>query len=671
MAEPEKTWDPDLPFARVKSPWENNPPDFTAPNKRPDGDGYACGCRQPSDWAKGNDPLTFLNPLALVARKLLRAIPGWVPVVPAREIYGESREVQGTLRRSFQTWTDFPIRQWHRWYDWNFHLEPDPEYAYIRGEGNDADPNKTEPEQDPFLRDTIWDPVASVLGVAFGVIGAVVSPFIEIGKAIKGLFEKDKIWPNRRVVPAAAMECEWDCGAFGPNQGLMFDKEYNDLGGWWPMAGQRVWLRGRWIYDCGHAIENKMRNELHPVLAMASARWEATSFEKTSKVIWPPEAAGSEIGFQTLHLPAIQFLFFTHRSGGYKDYPTITNEGKDYEFIVDLPAFDTGLLRWSLGRTAAFPFNTGTLRDAKLLCHFNFKPFVRARAETLKNNGEAVENDETDPAYKFQRPSANPSVLPKVEIIPPKEGRFPRQVKVTIPVSQMQGVDGYGVNISLGWYDSGNVQAKKVKKCTVNFTKIRKCAVDHDTFAEEWNCKIGVNGRWFLYEDNDVHNNSDLKLNRSFDIYLAEGDTLGISAHGSEIDLVGDFFFDDLEDRWLRGGKYYHNRDIVLDWEQHIVARDSGHDQARRIAFLLVEKMLTTFNDQNDPLGQIDPGMDTDLNLGNPLKIRANTKMDKKPHFFRAFETMEVGDSAELEQDPDEEDYQLHYELTIDTQPLP
>ena len=257
-----------------------------------------------------------------------------------------------------------------------------------------------------------------------------------------------------------------------------------------------------------------------------------------------------------------------------------------------------------------------------------------------------------------------------MEVVQPKNGRVPKQVKVTIPVSQMAGVDGYGVNISLGWYDAGNVQAKKVKECKVKFTHIRKCAVNHDTFSEEWNCKIAVNGRWFLFEDDDIHNNSDLKLDREYTIFLAEGDSIAVSSHGAEIDLVGDFFFDDLRDRWLRGGKYYVNRNVLLDWEEHIVARDQGHGTARRIAFLLVEKMLTTFNDQNEPLGQIDPGMDVDLNKGNPIPIEANTEMKEKPFHFKAFETMEVGDSAELEQDPDEEDYQLHFKVTVKPQAL-
>ena len=131
------------------------------------------------------------------------------------------------------------------------------------------------------------------------------------------------------------MECEWDCGAFGdydyssahgkqasPGQpGPMFEKDWA-----WPMAGQNVWIAGRWIYDCGHASSDEktgsnpglMRSELHPCKAVATARWEAVKFDQND-----------------YHAPAIQFMFFACTQGGYKDFPTIADH--DYEFIVDLP----------------------------------------------------------------------------------------------------------------------------------------------------------------------------------------------------------------------------------------------------------------------------------------------------------------------------------------------
>ena len=89
------------------------------------------------------------------------------------------------------------------------------------------------------------------------------------------------------------MECEWDVGAFGDaakdnssqpfGPGPMF---FRDCG--WPMAGQHVWVAGRWIYDCGHPNKKGLaRSELHPSRAIASARWEAAKFKTGAKVLWP------------------------------------------------------------------------------------------------------------------------------------------------------------------------------------------------------------------------------------------------------------------------------------------------------------------------------------------------------------------------------------------------
>ena len=85
-------------------------------------------------------------------------------------------ELFGKSVRSFQTWTDAPATQWHRWYDWNFHVEPEPPFAWLRGVGNLSRPG-------------------SITGnEAF-------------------------------VIPGDTMECELDMGAFGARQrpGPIFD----------------------------------------------------------------------------------------------------------------------------------------------------------------------------------------------------------------------------------------------------------------------------------------------------------------------------------------------------------------------------------------------------------------------------------------------------------------
>ena len=61
------------------------------------------------------------------------------------------------------------------------------------------------------------------------------------------------------------IECEWDT-AFLPSWA-------------WPQDGDRVWLVGRWIYDCGHPEANGHKSEIHPPKALVSYRTEAVQFD--------------------------------------------------------------------------------------------------------------------------------------------------------------------------------------------------------------------------------------------------------------------------------------------------------------------------------------------------------------------------------------------------------
>jgi len=319
-----KPVDRDRPFHRINAP---EPAIYNETRPAPDGRGYDCGCRSPGD--AGDTP----NLGALDSRLIVIA-PGWVPVertnVPPaqqRAFTQIDREVEGVLWRSFQTWTDVPMLQWHRWYDWNFHVVPAKGYQYIRGRGNDPGP-ESRPEN------------------------------------------------IRPVGNPRTMECEWDCGAFSSSQpnlsnpGPMFGTSRD----WcWPFASQYFWATGRWIYDCGHATSRDKavglhRTELHPCKAIATARWEAVKFTENS-------------GFT----PAIQFMFFANVHGGYKNFDSLSNQ--DYEFLVDLPRRSDVPLEFDVGETPDFDMNTLMLRP-RLLKKFDYAPFENARGERAER-GEA------------------------------------------------------------------------------------------------------------------------------------------------------------------------------------------------------------------------------------------------------------------------------------------
>ncbi len=190
-------------------------------------DGFARGCRT-----------RFIERPGI--KMLALTLPSWVAVDDS-----ETRTLEGVLKRSKITHTDFPLRPWHVYYDWCMHVLPDPQYAYLR------------------------------------------SRFIEDSGEL-----------------AEAIECEWDTGGFPP---------------WaWPQAGDRVWLRGRWIYDCGHPDRNSAhKTEIHPPKAIVSIRAGAA------------RVPGAKSPQRTT-----QARVYLGRQGGYWDQD-IGDE--DYEFDVPLP----------------------------------------------------------------------------------------------------------------------------------------------------------------------------------------------------------------------------------------------------------------------------------------------------------------------------------------------
>jgi hypothetical protein len=213
----------------------------------PDGDGFSRGCHRPESIK-----ISF----GIGDKELGGALPEWVPVAGTtalvrdhrtgetvrsfrEDFAGETRTVEGILARSHITYTDFPFKAWHTYYDWNFHVRFDKQYTYL------------------------------------------ISPANHEGE----------------------MECEWDT-AFLPRWA-------------WPQDGDRVWIVGRWIYDCGHPDNNLHKSEIHPPKAVASFRTQATDF------------AGNSGPTRANHA-----ILFIGRDGGYWRQPI---NDQDYAFDLYLP----------------------------------------------------------------------------------------------------------------------------------------------------------------------------------------------------------------------------------------------------------------------------------------------------------------------------------------------
>jgi hypothetical protein len=609
--ETEKPWDRARPMHRINSP------SFDLGKDSPSGHGFDCGCHTRSQGP--NDTVIA----SCVFDRLMVALPGWVPVLeldPATkqlEPRGTEHvhEAEGLLVRSFHTWTDVPQWQWHRWYDWNFHIDPADGYKHLRGLGNTVADVKS-PKQ-PVIRGFGGD------------------------TSFKG-----------------ALECELDAGAISSgipgtnNPGGMYFKDWA-----WPLAGQMFWAKGLWIYDCGHAspdnINGLHRTEIHPCRAIATARWQAVQFPENDN----------------LFVPGIQFMFFASRFGGYRE--TTTLKEADYQFIVDLPEIDpAGPHEWAIGHTFQFPRNTGVLRAPQLLWKADFDAFSNARGRQGK----------TDPIVELKESPANPRQ---------------RQVKVTIPLQSSGEIssnhDFYGVILSMGWRDPDRSQARKVRHVTVRLNSIVAGSDPHD-FAfttGQWRVKIGVNGQWsFVNADVDPGTKIDLSNRPPIRFSISEDDDIAINVHGWEQDGVGDLFERSEPDRTINfdgdllafaqqnpstytGVTWGVSAGQLVDYQRHILnggpTAQARMGIARILCYHIGNQSISSAGNQNDPIGMIDPSMNP-AEPHNPLK----------PNFegvrgfqCKAFFTEEIGDTAELAEDPREDDYFLNYSVEVHRQQVP
>jgi hypothetical protein len=653
-------------------------------------------------WAK--------DAMQKVAKKLhpkaIRAIPEWAPVnkgsrndtVDASQIV----EVEGFLTRCYQNAIDPPLFQWHHWFNWSLHIQPEEGYEWVVS--------------------TIHNPPSTK----------------DFENEDEDDSENDKEDDERNITQDGSIECQWDGGALLTNQTIFekgvkddidpnsFDQEAERASGpmfrhldnpeldWaWPMTAQYAWVAGRWVYDCGKSTEPKKEKKqtakmctmVNPCKAIATARWEAFKFPENDAAV-----------------PAIQFMFFASKRGGYINQERI--DDTDYEFIVDLPEMEAEKLApFPIGHTEDFPVNTIVLRP-RLLKHFNLGAFSTAGGSS--------------------------KLEPIVEVLrPEKPGTLPRQIKITIPLTKLKDVDpgaeAYGVIASLGWHDPNNEQASRVRRCSIQIERIDDRRMHSDplddvspllkllreslaqaivdailpnfipdivkkllagvidgalalfefveravikVFKEQkelWLFRVGVNGRWVtLFRQNAAK--GDLTISKDFTLLLGEQDRVVISFNGCQVDRIGKVLFKGRNERQLESSN------AVVSWKE--IAENT--QTRRKLIVAYVIKLLNTFGIENKPLGFIDPRIDpglkiTDYNYGRSNELHNPLWMDDKAHSFGQnarkvgvvdgstkelrltadFARSVSGPQCVYVEKPSENDYTLVYAISLDKQKLP
>jgi len=261
--------------------------------------------------------------------RALRVIPEWAPVKKGASNHivedDQMVEMEGIATRSFGNPVEVPFQEWHRWFDWNVQVAPEPEYLNAQSPANNPpDQRELQTDDKPITKNN-----AFVIQIDPGILRSSADQADLDGRAMAEVPEMEK-------KDAPFLANDW-C---------------------WPQTGMFVWAAGRHVYDCSRTTAKDPKNPKKPVLmcaminparALATARWGATTF---------PDQA------HAFAVPAIQFMFVASKEGGYLDFSATTDQ--DYEFILDLPPGPVGSSPFPIGHTGSFPRNTIVLRSQLL-----------------------------------------------------------------------------------------------------------------------------------------------------------------------------------------------------------------------------------------------------------------------------------------------------------------
>ena len=594
------------------------------------------------------------------AKRLLpracRVMPHWVPVTPGassvRVDDGQIVEVQGIVTRSYQNPTDVPFAQWHRWFNWSIHLQPDAAFAdALSPAGHPPTDAPREPQLVP-------------------------------------------------IQDAGTIECHWDIGALVPaavddasstsskaaHSGPMTRADWA-----WPMPGQFVWAAGRWVYDCSRSTaagpSGRMATILNPLKAIATARLEGFKFPENERPV-----------------PATQFMFFTCRRGGYIDHDAIND--RDYEFIVDLPEIeDRDPVPFPIGRTIKdgvdFAHNTIVIRP-RLLIHVNTGAFADSGAVGIDPIIEPLP-PETGRVPIQVRVKVPTTSLPgsaqacgfvlSLGWFDPEGAQAEKIREVTVTLKRIEGTPGRAkrdtpdeitrllreaeqeikedakkkvradlvdaLGSTLGNFAAGLVDAlidvfvdQVVDRFLTAFTGAIE---DLLSSAEEWLVHVGVNGRWFATEFDFSGN--PRALDRTVRFFLpTTTEPIRISMSTVDFDPVGDRMLERLAT---------HGLDLdgsVVPWP--VIVEPSADPATalairKRLVLRYVFKLLATLGDDNDPIGFIDA---KHFGLGDGRH---------DPFFQQAFFTRALDDQRTYVSDAatPRSDHSIHYSIEI--KPVP
>lgn len=291
------------------------------------------------------------------------------------------------------------------------------------------------------------------------------------------------------------LEGEWETKHFPPQ--------------FWPSPGDRAWVIGRHVFDCGHP---PYRTEIHPPVG--------TAFTRTEPMIFPNESEPV--------MASKTFVYFGNQGGYFVDKVG----GVDYVFNVPYPP--------SPGRGATPRFRIlqrpgGGMPDPILT------PKVVNGRQMLEV--KVPLSTVSDPTVRWNLYEWIPRARRQMASYPARDPRRLVWPKIDRPTNVFR----YGAVVAAAW-DQGSDARVPLGRPGVRFLRVNLQDIKvHDkregalSGKGEWNMQIRVNGEWIQLPERSVNNGDTIPIKQIVDVFVPDNGSVQIQVNGWEDDNDGHF----------------------------------------------------------------------------------------------------------------------------------
>ncbi len=255
----------------------------------------------------------------------------------------------------------------------------------------------------------------------------------------------------------------------------------------WPVAGDRVYVRGRWIFDCGHP---PYYTELHPVTLSVATRYKPYHFPDQNN----PSHAN------------MTYIYASGQGGYY----TTRALGQDVTFNVPIPPKPSA--------------NATLVTQVVSTSHLGAAPIL----SNTTVNGTPMVNvvlplsrvADTTPRWWL-----NDWILRAQQAIV--------QRKPIPPIDRPNNPPAYSAVVASAWKEPTVSKGFRMIRVTFDDYVVKD---DHDTGSGEWNMVLRVNDSFYMLPQKSVDDGDRVKIGQSFTVTVPEDGLVKVSAAGWEDD---------------------------------------------------------------------------------------------------------------------------------------